>query len=196
MNTSSATPFGLPDTAPELARRFAAIMAGLAALVARRFLRMPHLSGMTLTLWGYLNRAVRRFHRALTQPAKPRASQVRSRLRVARPARAQVRLPSQRAWIVRELGWEAAGYLAQLEALLTETASQVALADAPNAAGIMRPICRMLGVSRALTPKIAPAARAEPGRTAQPPPLAALMCMLPIMADDQPAILGATFSSA
>ena len=101
MNISSATPFGLPDSAPELARRFAVIMAGLAALVARRFLRMPHLSGITLPLWGYLNRAVRRFHRALTQPAKSRASQVRVRLRVDRSARAQVRLPSRRGWFLR-----------------------------------------------------------------------------------------------
>ena len=75
---SSATPFGLPDTAPELARRFAVIMAGLGALVARRFIRMPHLVGFTLLLWGRLNRAVRRFHRALTVPAKVWVLRVRA----------------------------------------------------------------------------------------------------------------------
>ena len=35
--------------------------AGLAGLVARRFVRMPHLAHFTLLLWGRLNRAVQRF---------------------------------------------------------------------------------------------------------------------------------------
>ena len=36
-------PLNLPDSTPELALRFGAILAGLVGLVARRFLRMPHL---------------------------------------------------------------------------------------------------------------------------------------------------------
>ena len=63
------------------------IMAGLGALIARRF------------------------YRALTRkPAKARAK----RARVGRADDAQVRpvaLPSGRGWIVRELGWEAAADL-------------------------------------------------------------------------------------
>ena len=163
MNASSE-PFGLPDTAPELARRFAVIMAGLGALIARRFLKMRHLSGLTVRLWGYLNRAVRRFHRALTQKAgKVRAARVRAeRADVARVRR--VALPSRRGWIVRELGWEAAAYMAQLEALLGEVESRAALAGAPSAARIVRPICRMLGV--VIPPVVAPKqeieARLEP----------------------------------
>ncbi len=143
MNTYPATLFGLPDTAPDLARRFAAIMAGLAALIARRFLKMPHLSGFTLLLWGRLSRAVRRFHRALTGPVTLPAA------RAARPARTRVQglaLPAGRGWIVRELGWEAAGYMVQLEALLREAASRATLRDAPGAGRVLRPICRMLGV--------------------------------------------------
>ncbi|MBC7634085.1 MAG: hypothetical protein H7251_00640 [Acetobacteraceae bacterium] len=153
MNTSPF-PFHLPDTAPELARRFAVIMAGLAALVARRFLRMPHLVGLTTLLWSRLNRAVRRFHRALTSPARvhaPRKQAEQVRPRQARPS--QVQLPLGRGWIVRELGWEAAGYMAQLDALLREVANRTALADAPAAARVLRPICRMLGV--AVMPEIA-----------------------------------------
>ncbi len=154
MNTS-ASPFVLPDTAPELARRFAVIMAGLAALVARRFLKMPHLVGLTTLLWSRLNRAVRRFHRALTSPARVHAP--RKRPSQARPSQArpnQVQLPLGRGWIVRELGWEAAGYMAQLDALLGEVANRTALADAPAAARVLRPICRMLGV--VVMPEIAP----------------------------------------
>ena len=147
-----ASPFSVPDTAPELARRFAMIMAGLGALVARRFLRMPHLTGFTVLLWTYLNRAVRRFHRALTRPARRRVPRVR--VRQADTARLRpIALPSGRGWIVRELGWEAAAYLGYLEALLAEIGTQTALAASPGAGRILRPICRMLGVPAAATPK-------------------------------------------
>ena len=157
---NSAIPFGLPDTAPELARRFAVIMAGLGALIARRFVKMPHLSGVTLLLWGRLNRAVRRLHRALTQ--KP------GKLRAKRAPVVRVRsmsLPSGRGWIVRELGWEAATYMGQLEALLAEIGTRATLAAAPGAARILRPICRMLGVVVAELPKNRPRF-VEPGAAA------------------------------
>jgi hypothetical protein len=147
MNISTA-PFGVPDTAPELARRFAMIMAGLGALIARRFLKMPHLTRFTVQLWTYLNRAVRRFHRALTWTTKLRASRVRGdRADMARerlPA-----LPSGRGWLVRELGWEAAAYLGAMETLLAEVATRAKLRGSPEAARVLRPICRMLGVSAA-----------------------------------------------
>ena len=147
---ASTEPFGLPDNAPELARRFAVIMAGLGALIARRFLKMPHLSRFTVQLWNYLNRATRRFYRALTRKS------VKARARVGRADDTRVRpvaLPTGRGWIVRELGWEAAAYLSHLEVLLGEIAAQASLAAAPGAGRILRPICRMLGVSAAVTPK-------------------------------------------
>ena len=159
MNTF-ATPFGLPDTAPDLARRFAAIMAGLGALIARRFVKMPHLAGFTLLLWGRISRAVRRLHRALTQnPADIRARQRRvdragdGRVR---PVDLPVDLPRARGWIVRELGWEAAAFLNQLEALLRELETRAALAAAPGAGRVLRPICRMLGVPASVLPKVLP----------------------------------------
>ena len=146
MNASSE-PFGLPNTAPEMARRFGMIMAGLGALIARRFLKMPHLSGFTLLLWGRLNRAVRRFHRALIlPPRKVRAVLARAdRGEDGRPR--AVSLPAGRGWIVRELGWEAAAYRAHLEILLADPATQAALAARPELGRILRPICRILGVA-------------------------------------------------
>ena len=155
MNTSTE-PFGLPDTAPELARRFAVIMAGLGALIARRFLKMPHLSGFTVLLWKRLNRAVPRFFRALTRPpGKVRAK----RARAAAPADVvrvrSARLPSGRGWLVRELGWEAAGYMCHLEVLLAEPEMQAVLARFPGAGRILRPLCRMLGIpASAATPPL------------------------------------------
>ena len=154
----STEPFGLPDDAPELARRFAVIMAGLGALVAARFLRMPHLSGFTLLLYGRLNRAVRRFHRALTQP--PQVRVVRARVAAVRVR--SLELPRGRGWIVRELGWEAAAFMGYLENLLAEIATQMALAGVPRAGRILRPVCRMLGVSAAVTPKMVPKVAATP----------------------------------
>ena len=153
----SAEPFGLPDDAPELARRFGVIMAGLGALIARRFLKMPHLSTFTVLLFSRLHRAVRRFHRALISPGRVRAPRARAD-RAAGARSVQPRLPSGRGWIVRELGWEAAAYLGYLEQLLAEIETQAALAEAPRAGRILRPICRMLGVPTALTPKTVPAA--------------------------------------
>ena len=153
MNTSPATPFGLPDNAPDLARRFAMIMAGLGALVARRFLRMPHLMGFTVLLYSRLHRAARRFYRALVRPAGVRPARARGdRQAVVRAP--QVALPRGRGWIVRELGWEAAGYMAQLEALLGEVASRARLAASPGAGRVLRPICRMLGVTASAVPEI------------------------------------------
>lgn len=171
MNNYSS-PFSVPDTAPELARRFAAIMAGLGALIARRFLQMPHLSGFTRLLWTRLNRSVRRFHRALVRPAAtvrtPRARADRGDPDRARP----VALPSGRGWIVRELGWEAAAYLTAMETLLAEITTRATLAAAPRTGRILRPICRMLGVAAALTPVALPVVVTPVGVVAHTAPVA------------------------
>ncbi len=158
MNTYSATPFGLPDTAPELARRFAVIIGGLAALIARRFLKMPQLSRFTVRLWNYLSRSVRRFHRALTATTRPQTKRGRA-ARAARSDAGPIRpeaLPAGRGWIVRELGWEAAAYLGAMEALLAEVAARTTGAGSPQAARILRPICRMLGIPAAVVLKLLP----------------------------------------
>jgi hypothetical protein len=143
---TSTEPFNVSSTAPEMARRFAMIMAGLGALIARRFLKMPHLSGFTVLLWTRLNRAVRRLERVLARPpAKARAPRARAErgdcVRTRQPG-----LPSGRGWIVRELGWEAAAYIGHLEVLLAEPETQALLARFPGAGRILRPFCRMLGV--------------------------------------------------
>ena len=146
-------PFGLPDGAPELARRFAWIMAGLGALVARRFLKMPHLTQFTVLLCSYLHRAVRRFYRALTRkPGEARVVRARGERRADTRAR-PVALPRGRGWIVRELGWEAAAFMSQLTALLSEVDARGAVAGSPGAVQVLRPICRMLGVVDSVVPQ-------------------------------------------
>ena len=135
----------LRDTAPELVRCLGLIVGGLAALIARRFLRDPQFSGLIVPLWGWVQRTVQRFGRVRMQAVPKRAT----RLVVVAAAAAvavRVRLPGRKAWLVRALGWEAAGYGSQLAALLAEP-EMVALLDAVPAVGrVLRPLGRMLGV--------------------------------------------------
>ena len=155
MNTSTPSP-SLAVATPELARRLGGILAGLAALIAARFLRKPHLMVLTVPLWGFLGRAARRFARALTQPSVQADTRDR-KVGVVRPR--GFRPPSRRGWLVRELGWEAAAFTCQLEALLADPAMQAVLANLPAAGRILRPLCRMLGVVGpvAAAPTLAPA---------------------------------------
>ncbi len=75
-----------------------------------------------------------------------------------RPRRADgVRLwPGRFAWLVRDVGWEAAGVGSQLRAVL-ETPEMVAfLAACPEAARLLRPVCRMLAIeTQVLRPGVA-----------------------------------------
>ena len=131
--------------APEMVRRLAWILAGLASVVARRFLREPRFAGLILPLWGWLGRSARRFERAVGRPARVRAVQARREVPVAAPV-ARARLPGGRGWLVRALGYEAAGYGSQLQALLAEPEMQAIVASVPAVGRILRPLCRILGV--------------------------------------------------
>lgn len=151
----------LPATAvttQELAHRLGVIMAGLAALVAWRFLRLPRLVGLIGPLWARLTRAARRFDRLVTRPARLLPARLRhDRSRHDRSAETRApALPQGRAWLVRELGYEAAGFGCQLEALLNEPAMQALLATCPGAGRILAPLCRMLGVPAGLVARPAP----------------------------------------
>ena len=150
MSTTSPPPTSRADV-PELVRRLGWIVAGLGAVVARRFLKEPRFFALILPLFGWLRRSARRFERAVARPVVVRAEAVpevgAARMAVvAGVARVRVRFPARRAWLVRALGWEAAGYGSQLEALLTEPAMVALLAEVPAVGRIMRPLCRMLGV--------------------------------------------------
>jgi len=152
-------PAPIPDPvqafAPDFARRFSAIMAALVALIARRFLRDPRLALFIVPLWNRLNRTTRRFERLMAHLAagtlpKPRRSG-RSGHRSA------IALPTSRAWLIRDLGSEAAGYASQLQALLAEAAAAAVLALVPAAKRLLKPVERLLGIGAfALRPRPAP----------------------------------------
>ncbi|MBC7634151.1 MAG: hypothetical protein H7251_00975, partial [Acetobacteraceae bacterium] len=129
------------------------VLAGLVALVARRFLRVPRLAGLTVLLCGRIGRAAGRFARALVRPVKTPVARVRKARACSDRARAPG-LPQGRGWLVRELGWEAAGCASQLQALLDDPAMRAALAALPAAGRILRPLCRMLGVPGPIAPEV------------------------------------------
>jgi hypothetical protein len=138
----------LPAAAPELVRRFGVIMAGLAVVVAQRFVRAPWLVALNVPLWSWLSRTVQRFARSVGRPVVVRAAVVRAaRTSKDQEPRARgVRLPSRRGWLLHTLGWEVAVYGSQLETLLAEPDKQALLAARPGIARLLRPLCRMLGV--------------------------------------------------
>ena len=150
-------------------------------MVAARFLRQPHLLALILPLWGRLNRAVRRLERAVAHPvARPVVAPVvaAKRERARKPPTAGVRLPGGRGWLVRVLGYEAAGYASQLQHLLNEPEMQALLLALPAVGRVLRPVCRMLGVTAVVglaVPEVAEKPRRvrakripvwEPGRAA------------------------------
>lgn len=154
MTHSFVTPVELRDRAPDLAQRLAAILLGLAGLVAWRFLKNPRLVGIIVPLWRRLTRIAGRFERVVVRPAK---------VRTARTGRGPggkavaVSLPSGRGWLVRELGWEAAGFGSQLAHLLAEPEMQALIATVPGVGRILRPVCRILGYElAAVTTMVAP----------------------------------------
>ena len=153
----------LPAVAPEMVRRLGQILAGLAAVVARRFLREPKFFALIIPLWSWLGRSARRFERAVTRPAVVRVRGEVARAVVVPSARAKprVRLPSQDAWLVRALGWEVAAYGSQLSHLLAEPEMQAVLAAVPAVGRILRPLCRMLGATGLEGTLAAPVARAK-----------------------------------
>ena len=161
MENTPTPPLNLPDSAPALALRLGLILAGVVGLVARRFLRMPHLMRFTILLCSRLGRAARRFERAMSRPARPARARVRApQDEAARPR--TIGLPQGQAWLVRALGYEAAGYGSQLQALLTDPEMQAVLAGLPVAGRILRPICRMLGVPSELVAPVVVAALPGP----------------------------------
>ncbi len=153
-----------PDYAA-LAPRVGEILAALAALIARAFLRRPQLAGLIVPLWQYLTHIAPRLARALTHPPRPRPATPRPRQPATKAAKP--RLPNGRGWLVRELGYEGAAYMSQLQHLLSEPAMRAALDAVPAAQRVLRGVCRMLGVTN--LPPRQPAPVAAPAVGGAPP---------------------------
>ena len=179
-------PSHLPASAPELARRLGMILAGVVAVVARRFLREPKLMALTVPLCGWLGRTAQRFARAMTRPVVVRPARVgRKTGGVGTPAAA--RLPARKAWLLKALGWEVAVYGGYLQDLLAEPDMQAVLTAMPALGRLLRPLCRMLMAPDIVVPVlVAPKQTPVPAVRPEPPWPAAEHASLPAEASRWP----------
>ena len=172
---STPIPATLTEAAPELARRFATILASLAALVARAYLRHPTRVTIIFALCNYLGRTTRRFTRLAANLAagrRPRPSRPRPPGAADRPRAPTIKFPTNRGWMLDELRHEAALHRLWIEKLLADPATVELLAAIPSAGRLFRPICHMLGLPPVARPARPQPARAQPARpqpARQPP---------------------------
>ncbi|MCC6719456.1 MAG: hypothetical protein IT555_16360 [Acetobacteraceae bacterium] len=136
--------------------------------------------------WTRLGRMAQRFERLylrwksatlpIARPPRP-ARPPTMRAPTMRPP--TMRLPTRRAWLVVPLRHHGAAYACQLEVLLADPEFPAFIAAAPQAGRILRPLCRMLGLTppaplrlpprppRRYTPRARPAPAEKPPR--EPP---------------------------
>ena len=177
---SAPLPAPVQASLPHLARQLGIILASLAAIVARRFLHEPRFFSIIIPLCTRITRAARRFERLTVRLAGGPLPKPRAR-KSGRGGPHPSVLPTGRGWLVRALGWEAAGCGSQLEFLLAEPAAVEFLALVPAARRILSPIGRMLGLA-AFAPKPRPRKPRARKRTHKPrarAPRAARPCPLP-----------------
>jgi hypothetical protein len=165
--SATPCPAELQGTALGVAEGLGVLLRGLGALIARAFLRHPRYAAIILPLHQYLIRTGQRFDRVMRalaagtlRTAKPRPGRPGSGKRPAA-------FPTQRAWLLAALKHEGAYFGIRIEALLAEPATARLIAATPQAQRLLRPICRMLGVSPAALrkPAVCAASARAPDRS-------------------------------
>ena len=152
---------------PGIVAQLATILAGISALIARRFITHPVRVTYTIPLCNYIGRTTRRLARLASRLAAGT-----QRIHAPRPgrkggARKPCGFPTTHAWLRATLVQEANVYGSQLTHLLEQPDTTALLAAAPAAARLLRPICHMLGVSP--VPLRPPPRPAKPPKAARPP---------------------------
>jgi len=149
----------LRAAAPDVARRLAdAILMPLAALIAHAFLHDPRHVAIIVPLWTRLTRTARRVNRLMERlvagirprPARPGSAANRT----ARSAPPPVRFPTTDAWLVVAVGYRAAAYASRLRHLLSDPVAVELIAATPQVQRLLRPLCRMLGVTHPAIPPL------------------------------------------
>jgi hypothetical protein len=150
----------LRAAAPDLARRFGLVLVGLCTAIRLGSAGKPLPRALFDLAYMRVNRIRNRLEHLLARlaagwrprPAAPRAvpaeapdPAVPRRTRVCAPALG--RLPHGRTWLVRVVGYHAAGSGSQLEHLLTDPAVAELVATVPSVGRILRPLCHILGIS-------------------------------------------------
>ncbi len=160
----------------------ASLLATLQAHIAHHAAKDRVNGPMLLLVWSYLPRALLRFQRlyarwqAGTLP-KPRPAQLcPAQLCPGRPARPRApataprrpRLTRRHGFVSRVIGYQACNLASGLRHLLARPDCAEFLAAAPQAARILRPLCRLLGAT--LPPALALPPRPRRPRPPKPVP--------------------------
>ena len=141
----------LPSAASlaDISARLARILDSLLYLVGNNVYRVPFLHTIILPFWSRIGRDTRRLQRLLARLAAgklPRPRHCKPRGPRTTPARKPV-LPTAPGWLLKHLGWEAAGFGSQIEHLL-RSPEAAPLLEIPAFARIINPYRRMLGMRR------------------------------------------------
>jgi hypothetical protein len=180
--TPSAT---LRGAAPDLARRLGLVLVGLCTAIKLGSAGKPLPRALFDLAYMRVNRIRNRLVHLLARlaagwrprpaapravPAEPRDPAAPRRTRVCAPALG--RLPHGRTWLVRVVGYRAAGSASQLEHLLADPAMAELVATVPSVGRMLRPLCHILGISPPVLgfpppPPPRPAKAARPKRETQ-----------------------------
>jgi hypothetical protein len=152
---------------PGLSGQFALALEGVCRALAVHMAANRAVAPLLMLVWARLRRAVSRFGalaaRAAAGPLPPpRARSARAGLRPSTP---YPRLPDGFGWLIRLVPGLGA-YHNRLQYLLGEPEMAALLAAFPQAARILRPLCRMLAVPSATLPPLPARRRAPPATTA------------------------------
>ena len=191
--TPDASNPSAPNPSADLARQADIILNSILLLIAASF---RILGARTVPLWNRISRTRQRLARLLAHLAAgrlPRPHTPRPRAVPANPperdpldAPPPPRLSRANLFLVKLLGYHAAGYASQLQHLLHQPGMAEALAASPGAARTLRPLCRILGVSlpkNLQLPQRPP--RQKPAKPARPKP-APLPPLLPLYPQRKP----------
>ncbi len=176
MNPDPLTP-DLRATAPEIARRFTLIIASIAALIMRAFLRNPRLLPIIFPLCNRLTRIARRFTTLMARVAADKHPTLRPSRARAGTRKPRLPIPTSHAWLIRAIPYEAAAFASQLAHLLAEPGVAALLAAVPTVQRLLNPIRHALALQpapprpkrkRPPAPKMRPAQRGTPPRPLYP----------------------------
>ena len=144
-------------SAPDVARRLAPILLALAALVASALSRHPTHIRHVYGIWARVTRASHRFARLMDRLAAGKPTRVRAKRPPAvprPPIEGALRtgpnpagpIPRGHGWLIHAIPYHAMAYTSQLEHLFAQPDARAVLEASPQAARLLRPICRLLGL--------------------------------------------------
>ena len=152
MFMSAATPSPPTTSAWALAGRFARFISGLREAVAASIEHNPALMGIAARLWNRLTEAAERFAAIAAHPvARPRRRPAEPAPMPAdavptRPAAPRRTLPRTNGWLAR-MAPETVPFGIDLAYLLAQPEMKELLAAAPRLWQVLRPVCRMFGIT-------------------------------------------------